>query len=36
MTMNTFHYAGVAEIDVTQGLPGSSSWWTPGRRRTPR
>jgi DNA-directed RNA polymerase subunit A" len=21
MTMNTFHYAGVAEIDVTQGLP---------------
>jgi len=35
MTMNTFHYAGVAEIDVTQGLPGSSSWWTPGRRRTP-
>src|SRR6056297_632613 len=21
LTMNTFHYAGVAEIDVTQGLP---------------
>mgnify|MGYP000017652910 CR=1 FL=1 len=21
MTMNTFHYAGVAELDVTQGLP---------------
>ena len=21
MTMNTFHYAGVAEIDVTQGRP---------------
>jgi DNA-directed RNA polymerase subunit A" len=21
MTMNTFHYAGVAEIDITQGLP---------------
>ena len=21
MTMNTFHYAGVAEMDVTQGLP---------------
>jgi len=36
MTMNTFHYAGVAEMDVTQGLPGSSSWWTPGRRRTRR
>ena len=28
MTMRTFHYAGVAEINVTLGLPGLSKLWT--------
>lgn len=36
MTMNTFHYAGVAEIDITQGLPRLIELVTRGRRRTRR
>lgn len=33
MTMRTFHYAGVAEINVTLGLPASSRSWMPGGNR---
>ena len=36
MTMNTFHYAGVAEIDVTQGLPRLIELVDARKRRTRR